>query len=192
MSQAIAFVRTWVIITFCVLVAACSSVPKSPSMVAEGSVSRDGRFAITVTEPDGQQQAVQGGFNWSDDGRRYRLDLLSPLGSVQARVEGHPGYATLTKADGSVYEADNPDALAEAVLGGPIPVSYLRDWIRGRLDPAAVTDLKRDELDRPTAFVQDDWQVRLSRYDSKGPGLLILQRAEPGRRIMVRLAVDQS
>lgn len=192
MSQPIAFIRAWVILALCVLVAACSSVPKSPLAPADSDVVRNGRFAITVTESDGQQQAVQGGFSWYDDNQRYQLDLMSPLGSVQARVEGRPGYATLTKADGTVYQADNPDALAEIALGGPIPVSYLRDWIRGQADAAVVTDVQRDELNRPVAFMQDDWQVRLSRYDAKGPGLVVLQRIEPGRRIAVRLAVDQS
>jgi len=192
MNRAFVAMRTWVVMAFCVLVAACSSVPKSTIEATEGDFTRQGRFAITVTEPDGQQQAVQGGFLWTDNNQRYRLDLLSPLGSVQARVEGRPGYAMLTKADGDVYEADNPDALAEAALGGPIPVSYLRDWIQGRLNEASATTVQRDELGKPSTFVQDDWRVRLSRYDAQGPGLLVLERNEPGRRIVVRLVADQS
>lgn len=191
MSGVIARWRAWLIVGACALVTACSSVPKAPLATGEGDFVRTGRFAITVTESDGQQQAVQGGFHWNDDGRRYRLDLTSPLGSVQARVEGRPGYATLTKADGTVYEADSPDSLAEEALGGPIPMSHLRGWMRGRIAEASATDVKRDDDGRPSSFNQDDWRARLSRYDTQGPGLLVLDRAEPGRRIVVRLAVDQ-
>lgn len=191
MSGVVVRLRAWLIVGACAFVTGCTSVPKAPLTTGEDAFARTGRFAITVTESDGQQQAVQGGFNWHDDGRHYRLDLTSPLGSVQARVEGRPGFATLTKADGTVYEADSPDSLAEEALGGPIPVSHLRSWMRGRISDASATGVQRDELDRPTVFQQDDWQARLSRYDAQGPGLLVLQRAEPGRRIVVRLAIDQ-
>ncbi|MVW77959.1 lipoprotein insertase outer membrane protein LolB [Bordetella sp. 02P26C-1] len=182
--------RVWLATGVCALTAACSSVPKAPGMAGDQTFTRHGRFAITVNETTGEQQAVQGGFDWQDDGQRYRLDLISPLGSIQGRVEGSPGMATLTKADGSVLQADGPDALAEEALGGPVPVSYLRDWMRGRVSNTA-TQITRDEAGRPASFEQDDWQARLSRYDAQGPGLLVLQRAEPGRRITVRLAVDQ-
>ncbi|MFQ6691230.1 lipoprotein localization factor LolB, partial [Bordetella pertussis] len=43
----------------------------------------------------------------------------------------------------------------------------------------------------PTAFEQDGWNARLSRYDAQGPQLLVLQRQEPGRRILVRLVITQ-
>lgn len=191
MTMALRRLRTWCAAGVCALMAACTSVPETPLETDATAFSRDGRFAVTVTEVGGQQQAVQGGFNWHDDGSRYRLDLLSPLGSIQARVEGRPGHATLTKADGAVYEAGNPDELAEEALGGPIPVSNLRDWMKGRVSEGAAAEVKRDEVGHPLSFVQDDWHATLSRYDTKGPGLLVLRRTEPGRRIVVRLAVDQ-
>ncbi|MBO1113898.1 lipoprotein insertase outer membrane protein LolB [Bordetella petrii] len=176
----------------CALLAACASVPDAPSGTAEGAFSRGGRFAITMTETSGQQQAVQGGFTWRDDGRRYQLDLTNPLGSTEARVEGGPGHATLTKADGTVLQASSPDALVEEALGSPVPVSGLRDWLRGQVaDDAPAGKLQRDGQGRPVSFEQDGWQARLSRYDDLGPGLLVLQRTEPGRRIVVRLAVSQ-
>ena len=173
--------------------AACTSLPKPIEGAGADAFSRIGRFAITVNEESGKQNAVQGGFSWSDDGRRYILDLTNPLGSTEARVEGRPGAASLTKADGTRLVADNPDALAEDALGSSMPVSGLRDWLRGKLpaDPQA-TEVTRDELGRPTAFEQGGWRARLSRYDALGPQLLVLERQEPGRRIVVRLVVNQS
>lgn len=61
------------------VIAACTSLPKSQG-VAGDTFARAGRFAITATEVDGRQQAVQGGFSWQDNGRDYVLDLTSPLG----------------------------------------------------------------------------------------------------------------
>jgi len=173
--------------------AACTSLPKPIEGASADAFSRIGRFAITVNEESGKQNAVQGGFSWSDDGRRYVLDLTNPLGSTEARVEGRPGAASLTKADGTRLVADNPDALAEEAFGSSMPVSGLRDWLRGRLpaDPLA-TQVARDDQGRPIAFEQGGWQARLSRYDALGPQLLVLERQEPGRRIVVRLVVNQS
>ncbi|CAB3678699.1 lipoprotein insertase outer membrane protein LolB [Achromobacter piechaudii] len=172
--------------------AACTTTPKPIEGASADAFSRIGRFAITVNEEGGKQNAVQGGFSWSDDGRRYVLDLTNPLGSTEARVEGRPGAASLTKADGTRLEANNPDALAEEALGSSMPVSGLRDWLRGKLpaDPQA-SEVTRDDLGRPTAFEQGGWRANLSRYDNLGPQMLVLQRQEPGRRIMVRLVVNQ-
>jgi outer membrane lipoprotein LolB len=172
--------------------AACTTTPKPIEGASPDAFSRIGRFAITVNEESGKQNAVQGGFSWSDDGRRYVLDLTNPLGSTEARVEGQPGAASLTKADGTRLVADNPDALAEDALGSSVPVSGLRDWLRGRLpaQPEA-SDVTRDELGRPASFEQGGWRAKLSRYDTLGPQLLVLERQEPGRRVTVRLVVNQ-
>jgi len=188
----LAWMRWALLALLAFVLAACTTTPKPIEGEAADAFSRVGRFAITVNEEGGKQSAVQGGFSWSDDGRRYVLDLTNPLGSTEARVEGRPGAASLTKADGTRLVADNPDALAEDALGSRMPVSGLRDWLRGRLagQPDA-TDVSTDDLGRPVAFEQGGWRARLSRYDTLGPRMLVLERLEPGRRIMVRLVVNQ-
>lgn len=183
----------WALLAMLALtLAACTTTPKPIEGASPDAFSRIGRFAITVNEESGKQSAVQGGFSWSDDGRRYVLDLTNPLGSTEARVEGQPGAASLTKADGTRLVADNPDALAEDALGSSVPVSGLRDWLRGKLpaQPEA-SDVSRDELGRLASFEQGGWRAKLSRYDTLGPQLLVLERLEPGRRVMVRLVVNQ-
>lgn len=187
-----AMLLRWTLMAMLVAVLAACTTPKPIEGASADAFSRIGRFALTVNEESGKQNAVQGGFSWSDDGRRYVLDLTNPLGSTEARVEGRPGAASLTKSDGTRLVADNPDALAEEALGSSVPVSGLRDWLRGKLaaQPEAV-EVARDELGRPTAFEQGGWRARLSRYDALGPQLLVLERLEPGRRILLRLVVNQ-
>lgn len=174
------------------VIAGCTSLPEVKAPAGD-AFSRNGRFAITATESDGKQQAVQGGFTWRDTGREYVLDLTNPLGSIEARVEGGPGVATLTRANGTTLQAPNPDALAEDALGSPVPVSGLRSWLRGQLasDTDAAQNVQRDDFGRPASFEQNGWNARLSRYDTLGPQLLVLERQEPGRRIIVRLVVNQ-
>ncbi|WP_232462487.1 lipoprotein insertase outer membrane protein LolB [Bordetella genomosp. 9] len=177
----------------CMVLAACATPDRIAGSGAAGEFSRVGRFALTVTADDGKQDAVQGGFSWLDDGRRYVLDLTNPLGATQARVEGRPGMAVLNKSDGTRLQAQDPDGLVEDAIGSRVPVSGLRDWLRGRLAPTPpATHVERDTERRPVSFDQGGWQARLSRYDALGPQVLVLERKEPDRRILLRLVVNPS
>ncbi|PJI52639.1 hypothetical protein CTI14_39215 [Methylobacterium radiotolerans] len=74
-----------------------------------------------------------------------------------------------------------------------MPVSGLRDWLRGKL--AAIRRPLTSSATNwaaPSPSSEGGWRANLSRYDEKGPQLLVLERLEPGRRILVRLVVNQS
>ena len=180
----------------CLALAGCATPrPAGEPGQAAGAdtLSRTGRFAVRVDEDGGRQDAVQGGFSWRDDGRRLILDLVNPLGSTLARVEAAGGVATLRRSDGSITQAPGADALVEDVLGSPIPVAGLRDWMRGRVaERPPASALARDPQGRPASFLQGGWEVRLSRYDGQGPLLLSMERRDAGRRITVRLVADPS
>ena len=170
-------------------------VPVGGEKAAEGQpqpLSRVGRFALTVSEVGGKQNAVQGGFAWRDDGANLTLDLVSPVGQTLARVEAGQGGALLREANGKETQALNPDALVALVLGSRIPVGGLREWLRGNLpaDPAA-TVVEKDAEGRPTLFTQAGWQVRINQYDKIGPTRMLLQRTESnGQDIDLRLVVN--
>lgn len=170
------------------LLAACAG----PARIAgEGpAFERTGRFAVNVTETGVAPQAVQGGFAWRDTGRVLRLDLANPLGSTLARVVVEPAGAVLEYADGSTESAPNADALIAQVMGAALPVAELRDWLQGRVGTSNTQNMARDDQGRPESFSQGGWQLRFSRYDSLGPGLLRLERRDGARHISVRLVVD--
>ena len=174
----------------CAMLAACATPPKPVSGVAGASFDRSGRFALSVSYSDGRQEAVQGGFSWHDTGTILLLDLANPLGNTLARVQVEPGSATLTRSDGSTEQARHPDALVEQVLGSPIPVSGLRDWLQGDTGSAQPPDLQTGPDGKPASFTQDGWRVQLSRYDALGPNLLQLNRNDANRSISMRLVVD--
>lgn len=171
--------------------AGCAA-PSLQGQGPEGEFARSGRFSVSVQESSGQQDGVQGGFVWRDQGRQLVLDLTNPLGSTLARVTVSRSGALLERSNGSRETAQDPDALVEQVLGNPIPVAGLRDWLRGRTGTDAARDVQNDGAGRPESFSQRGWQVRLSRYDDLGPTLLQLNRHDAGRRISVRLAVSPS
>ncbi len=152
---------------------------------------RHGRFALKSEEFGSAPEAVQGGFDWRDTGSILTLDLTNPLGSIMARVEVSRSGSILTRANGEVIRAGTPDALLQTVLGQAMPVQGLRDWLRTQRVPGqALTVQERDEQGRIVTFIQNDWVVRLSRFDEQGPRMLVMTRQEGSKNISLRLVVD--
>ena len=169
----------------------CATPVPTPAAVSSAGLVRDGRFALKSESFGREPQAVQGGYAWHDTGPSLTLDLTNPLGSVLARVQVEPRVAVLTRANGEVTRAPGPDALLEAVLGQPMPVQGLRQWLRPMREPLpGMQGVERDEQGRIAAFEQDGWRVQLSRFDDVGPRLLVMRRQEADRVISLRLVVD--
>ena len=189
-----AWARRWravMLAGFCgLLLAACATPNKIVGEGGSRAFDRTGRFAVTVAYRDGHQDAVQGGFAWHDAGDQLVLDLANPLGSTLARVKVSPRMAVMTRSNGDTESAADADGLVAKVLGSPIPVAGLRDWLRGRTGAAPVGELRKNDAGQPIEFTRAGWQVALSRSDSQGPRLLRLSRGEADRDISVRLVVD--
>lgn len=179
---------------FIALLAACAvpvPIPAPQGAEESRSLSRVGRFALRVEELGGKQNAVQGSFAWRDDGSRLALDLVSPLGATLARVEAGPGEAVLRESNGKETRAGDPDELVGIVLGSDIPVSGLRDWLRGRVAPQSpATVAQRDEQGRPLVFDQAGWHVTARQYDALGPTRLQMARNEGGQDVDLRLVIN--
>lgn len=186
----------WLVVMTALLLGACTTpppvVPVDEAAIQAGALARSGRFALRVEEISGKQNAVQGGFAWRDDGRALVLDLTSPVGATMARVDVSPnGAAVLTEANGTTTAAATADELVARVLGSPIPVGGLRDWLRGYIpDNPPATIVERDDQGRPQAYDQSGWRVRVNAYDAIGPVRLDMQRNEPGHGVInVRLVI---
>ena len=174
------------------VVAAVAGCAAPARIGGEGpAFERSGRFAVNVTEAGKAPEAVQGGFSWRDTGEDLRLDLVNPLGTTLARVRVSESGAILERSDGTTETAPTADALVAQVMGVALPVANLRDWLQGRPGTSGAS-IERDAEGRPTSFTEGGWQLRLSRYDAQGPGLLRADRRDGGRQISVRLAIDNS
>ena len=174
----------------------CASPPVpeagAKSLDTISTLDRSGRFAMKAEVFGRNPEAVQGGFIWSDRGQLLKLDLTNPMGTVLARIEVGPQGALLQESNGNVTRAPHPDALIRQVLGQEIPVSGLRAWMRGW--PAEGSSA--EELTRTSGHIsrmkQNGWSIELSRYDERGPRLLVLTRQDGERTVTLRLVVDQN
>ena len=125
-------------------------------------------------------EAFAANFDWQQAGERYRIDFWGPFGQGRAHIEGDGQTASLRDANGATVSGSAPSALLEQALGWAVPVSALRHWVRGRVDPALPAAAKqRDDAGRLLRFEQSGWTVQLSRWRQTpvgvAPGRIVVQ-----------------
>lgn len=159
------------------LLSACSSVPKAAEadLAALADAPRlSGRFGLIVPAGPGGQprgQSVNADFELLGDPRRGRLEMSTSMGSLVARVSWRPGSASVQTPDGE-RDYDDIDALTRELLGEPLPLQALFDWLQGRPWPQAPHRAAGDQ-----GFEQLGWLVDLRRFDTQ---LISAQRLNPG------------
>jgi outer membrane lipoprotein LolB len=157
-----------------------------------------GRFAVTTAFSE-QRESVSGRFSLEIRGPQQIVELASPLGTTVARIKIEPGGARATGARMQEVRGADADVLTEQLLGWPLPVSGLADWIEGRPVPNRVARVER-EGGRVVLLEQDGWTIRLPEYfeakvgATERPRRLVLERpaAANAPSVVLRLIVDEA
>ena len=174
------------------LLAALLTACATPSLVPPDR-AYSGRFAVTTAFEE-QRENVSGRFTLEIRGPQQIVELASPLGTTVARVEIEPGGARATGAQMQEVRGSDADALTQRLLGWPLPVSGLADWIEGRPVPTRVARVER-EGGRVVLLEQDGWTIRLQEYSeaTARPRRLVLERPAAANipSVVLRLIVDE-
>lgn len=126
---------------------------------AEQLTEWDMTAKFSVASSDGSES---GAVRWITSPTTDRLDILSPTGSVVARLTITPSGASLVTDDGE-HRAANADALVADVLKINLPVSALKYWVRGLDAPnLALQTVSKDSDGRITELAQAGWQLSYS------------------------------
>lgn len=162
-----------------VLLGGCASVPRDDAAASIG-----GRLAVQSEQRDASgndPQAFSAQFELRGDAQLGELSLSGPLGNTlaQARWQASGGAELLTR-DGT-RRFESLDAMSQQMLGQPLPLVALVDWLRGRPWTGARS------YANDAGFEQLGWQVDLSRY---AEGTLVAQRREPPA-LTVRVRLDR-
>lgn len=139
------------------------------------SFTLEGRFSLRHEE-----KSYAGRLSWRHVGDTDELLLASPFGQGMAEIVSNAGGVRLNTSDGKSYAADDAETLTQQVLGYPLPLSQLLDWVRGRA-PDGEFD-PPDAFGRPLRLRQNDWRIAYE-YDSDDP------QALPGRLFVQREGV---
>lgn len=105
------------------------------------------------------------GVTWQQQQADFAIRLFGPFSQGAVELKGNNQAVTMRFADGDSYSAATPEQLLAEVMGWLLPVSALRDWVRGLPHELIAIDEKvLDEKGRLTQLSQAGWQVTFVEY----------------------------
>lgn len=114
--------------------------------------------------------------DWVQRGARSEVGLHGPFGAGSAQLQVEPGAAVLRQPGAGERRAESAEALSRELLGWPLPVRELRDWVRGiPYRDAPVEALILDPQGRLQELRQLGWALTFADYRTTEAGYL------PGR-----------
>lgn len=105
------------------------------------------------------------GVSWQQNKDNFKIRLSGPFAQGGVELIGDSQQVEMLTSEGDRYTAETPEQLLEDVLGWQLPVSALRDWVRGlpyKGEP--VTFRKIDDDGHLLVLNQAGWQVEFLRY----------------------------
>jgi outer membrane lipoprotein LolB len=119
----------------------------------------------------GRTAIVQGregwnaGIVWEEQDQEFHIRLSGPFSQGGVALEGNTDQVTLTLDDGEQLSAPTAEQLLAEAMGWLLPVSALRDWVRGvPYAKVAVDKQELDEQGRLLRLEQAGWQIEFLRY----------------------------
>jgi len=105
------------------------------------------------------------GVTWQQQQEEFNIRLFGPFSQGGVELAGNDKLVTMTFSDGETYSAATPEELLAEVLGWLLPVSALRDWVRGLPHaPIKIDEKTLDEKGRLITLSQAGWHVEFVDY----------------------------
>lgn len=135
-------------------------------------------------------EAWNAGLKWQQVDHEFDIKLSGPFALGGVLLKGDNQHVVLTMNDGSQLMASSPEALLEQALDVNMPVSALRDWVRGLPDHRqAVDDVVLDEQGRITRLQQGDWEIKYLRYltfqQYQMPGKIFIEHPDLSLKLII-------
>lgn len=190
-------------LAFPLLLAACAAIPpqsanQPASQIAarrfQPTIDLGGRLSVRY-QGEYREEALHGGFTWSQTPSSVNVMLLSPLGQTLAVIDETPDGATLTQAGQPARHAPDVDSLTIRTLGWPLPVSGLRDWLQGfATDTAGRRFIATPHT--PDVTTNDGWRIHYANWEDDGttsdhPRRIDLERfTRQAGAVSLRIVID--
>jgi len=179
----------------------CSYLPKTTSQMPESwlqtAAHRQHLASWKLTGRLGIQTENNGGsldLFWNQQNETYKIRLIAAMGQGSILIKGDAHGVMLRTDEGETY-ADNADELLTSSLGVSVPLSSLRDWLRGV--PVADRPVQKqlwDQQGQLYKLVQDGWNIEMSAYKKVGeynlPHAFYLSRNDQPE-LGIRLVIQQ-
>ncbi|MCK9282959.1 MAG: lipoprotein insertase outer membrane protein LolB [Rhodocyclaceae bacterium] len=169
-----------------VLLTACgtlrpTAVPERPERGAIAAFSIEGRLSLRQGE-----RPYAAHIAWRHDPASDEIFITGPLGQGIAELSRNAGGAKLVTADRKTTTAADWTALAEELLGVPLPLSGMAHWIAGEASASAW-----DDLGRPLKAQEAGWNIDYLDYEVARPDALPVLVELRRDDIEVRIRIDE-
>jgi outer membrane lipoprotein LolB len=136
------------------------------------------------------QEGWNAGINWQETDKQFHIKLTGPFAQGGVALDGNEQQVTLTLDDGEILTAATPEQLLAEELGWLLPVSALRDWLRGvPYSQFAVDNRQLDDQGRLVLLEQAGWQIKFLRYMPFGtysmPAKVFMKHPDLSVRVVV-------
>jgi outer membrane lipoprotein LolB len=166
--------RLWLSLPVIVLMTGCTSIWQAQPSQSPDELWQQRQLQQAELQDwafKGRTAIVQGqegwnaGINWQEQGQHYQIRLSGPFSQGGVSLDGDQQQVTLTLNDGETLTAPTPEQLLAEAMGWLLPVSALRDWVRGVPYSGAPVDSRElDNQGRLTKLEQAGWQIEFLRY----------------------------
>jgi outer membrane lipoprotein LolB len=160
--------------------------------VLEPAGSWEMRGRLTVDTGD---RAIQGRFNWRQDGDALELIVRNPLGAGVLQVSGRPSALTVT-ARGETRTLADPEVELSELVGWWLPIASLPHWLLGFPDPAFRSATEPGTDGTLATIEQRLWRVAYPTYQlgavgGTGNTVLVPRRIDLAHdELELRLTID--
>ena len=119
-----------------------------------------GRLGVQTEKTGGSSDII-----WKQSEKDYSIHLIAPLGAGSYMIQGNDDYAEIRYPDGRKEIIDNVDEVFLSTLEVDLPVTAIRDWLRGL--PAkslSVDHISWNAKGLVHKLEQSGWRVELKKY----------------------------
>jgi len=120
-----------------------------------------GRLGVQTENNGGSMDII-----WKQADEEYTIRLIAPLGSGSYLIQGNSDFADVRFPDGEKQTLDNIDDVFTSTLKVKLPMTAIKDWVRGL--PAAalpVSSIRWNEQGLLHKIKQAGWNVEMSNYN---------------------------
>ena len=130
------------------------------------------------------------GLVWQEFNNNYQIQLKGPFSQGGLTLNGNNEKAVLIMNDGKAITSNDPEKLIYDVLKVRLPISALRDWVRGiPHSNNKITSVEYYDKGRITRLMQQGWQIDYLRYipfkDYSMPSKIFIKREDQSLRLII-------
>jgi len=144
----------------------------------------EGRFSLRH-----EASSYAGKLAWRHGPEGDDIFLMNPFGQGAAQINRRAGAARLVTSDQKEYLAEDADQLVADVLGYPLPVAGMAEWLLARAAPGA--KVVRDAQGRLLYLQEAGWEIDYDYGDTLDPQALPVRlTARRGESMELKLRID--